>query len=173
MKKETVENLKNMKYEDFLQTDYWKMVSEQARINAHYKCQLCGCNDKKLNVHHNTYEHRGEEFKHMEDLICLCEDCHNFYHIKDEILERAKTLHEKFRGYVEKTDQTIKEADQMINGLGQRIEQLIQVNNELEQEKNYAEWKLLNFYKAQKGKTHSELQCMINFPNEKERELPF
>lgn len=159
MKKETVENLKKMKYEDFLQTDYWKMVSEQARINAHYKCQLCGCNDKKLNVHHNTYEHRGEEFKHMEDLVCLCEDCHNFYHLKDEILERAKTLDEKFRGYVQKTDQI--------------IEGLEQENEELKEEKDYAEWKLLNFYKAQKQKTHSELSCLIKIQNEKEQGLPF
>lgn len=159
MKKETVENLKKMKYEEFLQTDYWKLVSEQARINAHYKCQLCGCNDKKLNVHHNTYEHRGEEFKHMEDLVCLCEDCHNFYHRKDEILERAKTLHEKFRGYVKKTYQIINDLEQE--------------NEELKQEKDYAEWKLLNFYKAQKEKTYSELQCIIKLPNEEERELPF
>lgn len=144
MKKETVETLKKMKYEDFLQTDYWKLVSEQARINAHYKCQLCGCNDKKLNVHHNTYEHRGEEFKHMEDLICLCEDCHNFYHRKD---------------YLELIDRT--------------YENLLQRNNELEQEKDYAEWKLLNFYKSQKEKTYSELQCIIKLPNTEEYELPF
>lgn len=154
MKKETVENLKKMKYEEFLQTDYWKLVSEQARINAHYKCQLCGCNDKKLNVHHNTYEHRGEEFKHMEDLICLCEDCHNFYHTKDKILEREKSLYEKISEYTEKTYQIIED---------------------LRQEKEYAEWKLLNFYKAQKEKTHSELRCIIKspIPNEEDDELPF
>lgn len=159
MKKETVETLKGMKYEEFLQTDYWKLVSEQARINAHYKCQLCGCNDKKLNVHHNTYEHRGEEFKHMEDLICLCEDCHNFYHKKDDILKREKNIYENLRGYIEKTNQI--------------IEDLEQENNELKQEKDYAEWKLLNFYKAQKEKTHSELACMIKLPKTEEYELPF
>lgn len=151
MKKETVEILKKMKYEDFLQTDYWKLVSEQARINAHNKCQLCGCKDKKLNVHHNTYEHRGEEFKHMEDLVCLCEDCHNFYHSK-AFLEWVKQCYEI---------------------LNKHNNELIQRNNELEQERDYAEWKLLNFYRAQKEKKHSELQCIIKLPNEKEMELPF
>lgn len=139
MKKETVRELKEMKYEDFLQTDYWKMVSEQARINAHYKCQLCGCNDKKLNVHHNTYEHRGEEFKHMEDLICLCEDCHNFYHSK-AFLEWVKQCYEK---------------------LNEHNDELIQRNNELEQEKDYAEWKLRLYYDSQKNHTSSEIERMV------------
>ena len=153
MKKETVENLKKMKYEEFLQTDYWKLVSEQARINAHYKCQLCGCSDKKLNVHHNTYEHRGEEFKHMEDLICLCEDCHEFYHRKD---------------YLEWVDRDW-------DVLAKNNDKLMQENEKLREEKDYAEWKLLNFYKAQKEKTHSELRCIIKSPNpnEDEDELPF
>ena len=153
MKKETVENLKKMKYEEFLQTDYWKLVSEQARINAHYKCQLCGCSDKKLNVHHNTYEHRGEEFKHMEDLICLCEDCHEFYHRKD---------------YLEWVDRDW-------DVLAKNNDKLMQENEKLREEKDYAEWKLLNFYKAQKEKTHSELRCIIKSPNpnEEEDELPF
>lgn len=158
MKKETVENLKKMKYEDFLQTDYWKLVSEQARINAHYKCQLCGCNDKKLNVHHNTYEHRGEEFKHMEDLICLCEDCHNFYH-------RKKYL-EQLEVYCENSDKKLFAVIDAYNKLKEQ-------NEELEQEKDYAEWKLLNFYKAQKGKTLSELQHLTKLPNEEEDGLPF
>ena len=153
MKKETVENLKKMKYEEFLQTDYWKLVSEQARINAHYKCQLCGCSDKKLNVHHNTYEHRGEEFKHMEDLICLCEDCHEFYHRKD---------------YLEWVDRDW-------DVLAKNNDKLMQENEKLREEKDYAEWKLLNFYKEKKKKTHSELRCIIKSPNpnEEEDELPF
>jgi len=130
MKKETVETLKNMKYEEFLQTDYWKMVSEQARINAHYKCQLCGCNDKKLNVHHNTYEHRGEEFKHMEDLICLCEDCHNFYHRK-AFLEWVKQCYEI---------------------LNEHNDELIQRNNELEQEKKLCRVETSELLQSTEGK---------------------
>lgn len=148
MKKETVRELKEMKYEDFLQTDYWKMVSEQARINAHFKCQLCGCKDKKLNVHHNTYEHRGEEFKHMEDLICLCEDCHNFYHRK-AFLEWVKQCYEILN---EHNDELI-----------QRNNELEQRNNELEQEKDYAEWKLRLYYDSQKNHTSSEIERMVEF----------
>lgn len=80
MTKEQIDELKNMPYSDYLKTEYWKIVSEQARANAKNKCQVCGRSNKNLHVHHNTYEHRGEELEHMEDLVCLCEDCHFFYH---------------------------------------------------------------------------------------------
>lgn len=143
MKKETVEALKKMKYEDFLQTDYWKMVSEQARINAHYKCQLCGCKDKKLNVHHNTYEHRGEEFKHMEDLVCLCEDCHNYFHSKRQILEEKKETEKQLEYWQKKFLQTMDDLNQIKDDL------------------DYAEWKLRNYYDSQKSHTSSEIERMV------------
>ena len=164
MKKETVRELKEMKYEDFLQTDYWKMVSEQARINAHYKCQLCGCKDKKLNVHHNTYEHRGEEFKHMEDLVCLCEDCHNFYHNKD---------------FLEWRDRTYEKLEEDYQKLNEHNDELIQRNNELEQEKDYAEWKLRLYYNLQKNHTSSEIERMVelsireSIDRERSDDVPF
>lgn len=78
--KKKIKELKEMEYKKYLTTDYWKMVSEQAKHNANYKCQLCGKTNCQLNVHHNTYEHKGEEFLHMEDLICLCKECHESFH---------------------------------------------------------------------------------------------
>ena len=149
MKKETVEILKKMKYEEFLQTDYWKLVSEQARINAHNKCQLCGCKDKKLNVHHNTYEHRGEEFKHMEDLVCLCEDCHNYFHSKRQILEEKKEAEKQLEYWQKKFLQTMDDL-------------------------NYAEWKLRLFYNSQKNHTSSEIERMVELSLKENRDdLPF
>ncbi len=149
MKKETVEILKKMKYEEFLQTDYWKLVSEQARINAHNKCQLCGCKDKKLNVHHNTYEHRGEEFKHMEDLVCLCEDCHNYFHSKRQILEEKKETEKQLEYWQKKFLQTMDDL-------------------------NYAEWKLRLFYNSQKNHTSSEIERMVELSLKENRDdLPF
>lgn len=136
MKKEKIRELKEMKYEDFLQTDYWKMVSEQARINAHFKCQLCGCKDKKLNVHHNTYEHRGEEFKHMEDLVCLCEDCHNYYHMKKQIGEYIKEKRKEIEYWKDNYLQAMDACD-------------------------YAEWKLRLYYDSQKSHTSSEIERMV------------
>lgn len=154
MKNETIKKLKKMKYKDYLQTDYWKMVSEQARIKAHNKCQLCGCSDKKLNVHHNTYEHIGEEFKHMEDLVCLCEDCHNYFHSKKQILDE-KEKDEKVIDYLKKR-------------LKETMDDL-----------NYAEWKLKLYYASQKDHTSSEIEKMVessimeSFAIQRSCDLPF
>ena len=44
---------------------------------AGFKCQLCG-RKGDLNVHHNTYNSRGNE--NLKDLIVLCKDCHTKFH---------------------------------------------------------------------------------------------
>lgn len=74
-----LQELKNMPYKEYLQTGHWKNIRKQALFRAKYKCQLCG-DKSKLNVHHNTYENRGEEKD--EDLIVLCQDCHSKFHNK-------------------------------------------------------------------------------------------
>lgn len=33
-----------------------------------------------LNVHHNSYAHHGQEHKHLEDLVVLCNNCHKKFH---------------------------------------------------------------------------------------------
>ena len=68
-----------MTYKMFLRTPYWQLVSNLARRKAKYKCQLCGGN-KTLNVHHKTYENKGFEIINMDDLIVLCQDCHQKFH---------------------------------------------------------------------------------------------
>ena len=47
------------------------------------KCQLCN-KSGELNVHHRTYERRGEES--YSDLITLCEDCHTLFHNQGKIV---------------------------------------------------------------------------------------
>lgn len=69
--------LKTMPYKDYLETDHWKSKRKQALYRAKYKCQLCSSKEN-LNVHHNTYENKGEE--RDEDLIVLCQDCHGKFH---------------------------------------------------------------------------------------------
>lgn len=69
------------KYEDFLQTDYWKMVREIKLQQSENKCQVCG-SKSNLNVHHNTYAHHGKEHLHLADLVVLCKDCHSLFHHK-------------------------------------------------------------------------------------------
>lgn len=76
---ENITDLKYMPYKEYLQTNHWKIVKKKALIRAGNKCQLCS-SKLNLNVHHNTYENRGQEKD--EDLIVLCQDCHGKFHDK-------------------------------------------------------------------------------------------
>lgn len=75
-----LERLRTMPYAEYLQTPHWKNMAAEARRRAGYRCQLCDRSDISLNVHHRTYEHRGQEWRN--DLIVLCEDCHKRFHEK-------------------------------------------------------------------------------------------
>jgi 5-methylcytosine-specific restriction endonuclease McrA len=68
-----------LSYKMFLTTPYWKEVSQLAKRKAKFSCQLCGSKEN-LNVHHKTYEHKGTEINHLEDLIVLCQNCHSKFH---------------------------------------------------------------------------------------------
>lgn len=75
--------IKQMKYQDFLRTPYWKVVSQQVREDAGNKCQICNDGSKTLHVHHRNYSIHGMEHDNLKDLICLCEDCHAKFHNKE------------------------------------------------------------------------------------------
>ena len=72
-------NLRSMKYSNFLKTRYWQTIREYMIRTADNKCSACG-STKKLNVHHKTYEHHGSEIFHLEDLVVLCATCHKKAH---------------------------------------------------------------------------------------------
>lgn len=71
--------IKNMSYADFLKTPYWNAIAENVKKKANYRCQMCNSTEN-LNVHHRSYQNHGNELHHMEDLICLCKECHTKYH---------------------------------------------------------------------------------------------
>lgn len=72
--------LKEMPYELFLRTPYWKSIAETTKRLDKFTCQECGKKSKYLNAHHKTYEHRGEEIEYLCDLTSLCKDCHKKTH---------------------------------------------------------------------------------------------
>ena len=80
------ESLCLMPYSQFLQTDYWKFISNYKKHLANRLCQHCR-STKKLEVHHTTYAHLGYEYLHLSDLIVLCHKCHKKEHIR---LRKAK-----------------------------------------------------------------------------------
>lgn len=75
----TIDYLKNMPYGDFLKTPYWKAVSYEIKRKFRFKCALCNKNTL-LATHHRTYKNHGAEVSNLNDLICLCNDCHSVHH---------------------------------------------------------------------------------------------
>lgn len=71
--------LRTMPYSAYLNTPEWKERRLHKLKRAGFRCELCHC-DGKLNVHHKTYERRGDESD--TDLIVLCSNCHAKFHDK-------------------------------------------------------------------------------------------
>ena len=64
-------------YEIYLRSDEWNSIRQSVLMRASYQCEQC-MNAGRLHVHHLTYERVGNE--NEDDLIVLCEDCHNSEH---------------------------------------------------------------------------------------------
>jgi hypothetical protein len=73
-----LDEIKRMPHANYLQTREWKARKYQTLSRAEYRCQVCGCRDARLDVHHNTYERYGDE--KICDLVVLCERCHGLFH---------------------------------------------------------------------------------------------
>jgi len=76
---EIEEEIKQLDYQDFLQTPYWKAITVKKMKDAKFRCQLCD-NQGKLYTHHRNYKIHGKEIHNMNDLIVLCQGCHEKHH---------------------------------------------------------------------------------------------
>ena len=76
---EAADKLRKLDYSEFLKTPYWKTVGEAVKSRAGWRCENCG-ETRNLQVHHKTYEHHGDEIHHLQDLVCLCRECHAKVH---------------------------------------------------------------------------------------------
>jgi 5-methylcytosine-specific restriction endonuclease McrA len=68
-------------YNDYLKTGRWAKIRQRELSRAHGCCELCGAQprrQRKLHVHHLTYDRLGNE--PSEDLIVLCWSCHQDAH---------------------------------------------------------------------------------------------
>lgn len=64
-------------YEQYLKSQEWAAMRRWALERAENRCQVCN-SEKRLDVHHRTYERLGHEWP--SDLTVLCRDCHELYH---------------------------------------------------------------------------------------------
>ena len=58
------------------QSKWWMETSKRIKSRDHNTCQMCGCNDKPLSVHHLCYGKDGSLEVRDDALITLCETCH-------------------------------------------------------------------------------------------------
>ncbi|EFH85310.1 DnaB-like helicase C-terminal domain-containing protein [Ktedonobacter racemifer] len=77
MDEQRLELLRMMPYEDYLKTPEWAEKRKRALEWSQNRCQVC-YTSSDLDVHHRTYERRGNE--QMSDLIVLCHSCHTLFH---------------------------------------------------------------------------------------------
>jgi 5-methylcytosine-specific restriction endonuclease McrA len=77
--------LRTMPYREYLKTPEWQARRKQHVKSAGFRCQVCNASDVQLNVHHRTYERRGNEY--YKDLLALCRDCHEIFHREGKLAD--------------------------------------------------------------------------------------
>jgi hypothetical protein len=74
------DHIKGMRYKTFLKTPYWLAIAQKVKQQAGFRCRLCKSN-KQIATHHSSYDHHGYEHQYWrEDLVCLCNKCHEKVH---------------------------------------------------------------------------------------------
>lgn len=73
--------IKAIPYSDFIKTGYWKILSYKAKKKAGFKCVVCDSTEN-LQAHHKHYDNHGDITKEVDDLVCLCAECHAKIHGK-------------------------------------------------------------------------------------------
>lgn len=71
-------HLRAMPYREYLRSPEWRRVRAAALLRAGNACQLDATHTRDLEVHHNTYERRGQELP--SDVVVLCASCHRLHH---------------------------------------------------------------------------------------------
>lgn len=84
---ERLAELRALPYEEYLKTPEWLVTRKRILKRDNYTCQGCQAQKVLLHVHHYTYARLGCEDD--EDLITLCEVCHDELHRQ---LAEAPTL---------------------------------------------------------------------------------
>jgi 5-methylcytosine-specific restriction endonuclease McrA len=67
-----------MPFAEYRQQPEWQAKRTATLTRAGYRCQVCGYNDTRLDVHHNSYDCYGDESPF--DLTVLCGGCHELFH---------------------------------------------------------------------------------------------
>lgn len=77
-----------MDYKEQIKSPKWQKKRLEILQRDDFACQVCGCKDKTLHVHHTAYENGNNIWEYDDNqLITLCEDCHEYEHMIDASIE--------------------------------------------------------------------------------------
>ena len=88
-----------MSYADLLRDPRWQRKRLEVMQRAEFACERCADTTTTLNVHHVRYVRGRMPWEYPdEELVCLCEPCHQREHgIEDVIEARDKAQREVWR----------------------------------------------------------------------------
>ncbi len=77
-----------MTYQEQLKSPKWQKKRLQIMELKNFKCEICGSEEKQLNVHHRFYIKGRKAWEYDNDVFqVLCEDCHKEEHNKQNNTE--------------------------------------------------------------------------------------
>jgi|CXWL01.1.fsa_nt_gi 5-methylcytosine-specific restriction endonuclease McrA len=85
-RRSSMQVLKTMVYSEYLKTPHWQERRKKHLKSTGFRCQVCNASNVTLDVHHRTYERRGQE--HYTDLLSLCRSCHDLFHSVGRLIKQ-------------------------------------------------------------------------------------
>ena len=88
-------------YKNYLHSDKWYKIRDKVFNRDNNKCTICGATEN-LVAHHKNYDNLGNE--KLEDLITVCEECHEVIHSERGWNESKNKVTKKEIDEIIKTD---------------------------------------------------------------------
>jgi 5-methylcytosine-specific restriction endonuclease McrA len=68
----------------------WQRLRLEVMQEAGFQCQECYSETETLNVHHRLYRKDADPWEYeVEELVCLCHNCHQYIHEQKNRLNTA------------------------------------------------------------------------------------
>ena len=103
---------RNQNYSELLKHPKWQKKRLMVMKLQDFSCEICGTEDKTLNVHHMYYDKNLKPWEYPDQsLHCLCENCHKeIQEIQNQIKKQIGKIEisdiEKVLGYLKGLEST-------------------------------------------------------------------
>lgn len=110
-------------YDEYMQSDLWKVQRAKALDRDGHACVVCGAK-KQLEGHHINYELMGTDFDYLE-VITVCHDCH--MKIEDQkkrtsCRTASASLEDETKAKIEEKNDAIRSIDFQLMALERHLE---------------------------------------------------